>query len=113
MHIRYPDEKVLLPIKYLIFEEDIDGILNLQEQLKVGLLSAMKVDFELGYCDGKQKEQLTKNLALMNNILCFFEKYWKVMLRKNFPELPQHLQSSPLLDMLTSTKRVEKNQPRK
>ena len=73
----------------------------------------MKVDFELRYCDGKQKEQLAKNLALMNNILCFFKKHWKVLLRKNFPELPQHLQSSPFLDMLTSTKRVEKNQPRK
>ena len=46
------------------------------------------------------------NLGLVNNILCFFEKHWKVLLRKEFPELLKGLESSPLLDMLSTVKRL-------
>ena len=98
--------RTLLPVKYLTSEVEINSDLNLQEQLKVGLVKLMKDDLNLGFCDGKQKDQLTTNLGHLNNILCFFEKHWKVLLRKEFPELPKGLESSPLLDMLSTVKRL-------
>ena len=101
--------KTLLPVKYLTSEVEINSDLNLQEQLKVGLVKLMKDELNLGFCDGKQKDQLTTYLRHLNNILCFFERHWNVLLRKEFPELPKGLESSPLLDILSTMKRLSEN----
>ena len=98
-------KKTLLPVSYLECEVEVDGKLNLQQQLRVGLVQVMKDVFHLGYCDEKQRGQLRNNLGHINNVLCFVQKYWKVLVRKEFPELPKPLQSSPLMDLLSNMKR--------
>ncbi|KAL7538123.1 hypothetical protein ACHAXR_008302 [Thalassiosira sp. AJA248-18] len=64
----------------------------------------------LGYCDGKQKEALTKNATNIVNTLCFVEKHWKVLFLADRPHIPDgedSFPSSKLLSCLAETTRYK------
>ena len=62
-------------------------------------------DIDLGYCDDVERVALKGNAELLQSTLCFIQKYWKVILRADFPRIPDtdDYPSSKLLMVLTTT----------
>ena len=79
-------------IRYLKVKEKegvSDDVMDLSAHLDAGIYTLLQNEFELRYQDQKQKEQLSGILEKLKNALCFLEKQWKVLLRADFPKLPQ------------------------
>ena len=68
---------------------------------------------ELGCCSNDQKEQLIKNAGHLMKSLCFIRKYWRVLLRADYPQIPEgeeDFTSSKLLNAITGLTRMKKNE---
>ena len=79
--------RVLLNMQYLLYERDVDKHQEIDEQLMEKLYS-IYIEIELGYYDPRQKAQLETNTRHIKNVLCFIQKHWKVLMRADFPTIP-------------------------
>ncbi len=77
-----------LGVSYLQYEEDMDKTLQIDEQIKHHLYKQLE-EMGLGYRDQGQQSRLKANTEKIKNTLCFVQKYWKVLLRAEFPHLPK------------------------
>lgn len=93
-------------MEFLQWETDIDGVPEISEQIMTKLYSLFE-DIDLGYCDDGQKQTLKKNAGHLKNTLCFIQKFWKVLLRADFPRVPDtdDFATSKLITALTTTTR--------
>lgn len=96
-------------VEYLQYETDIDREdENIDKQILHHLYDYL-VEIGLGYRDNKQKKKLETNMEKIKNTLCFVQKYWKVLLRAEFPVLKKgthhDFSSSMFLSALQKTKR--------
>ena len=68
-------------------------------------------EIELGYWSNDQKHNLTKNGDHLMKVLCFIQKYWKVLLRADYPHIPAgDFESSKLLKAIIGLNRKKKNE---
>lgn len=93
-------------VSYLQYEEDMDQTLQIDEQIKHVLYVQLE-QMGLGYRDQKQHSKLKANTEKIKNTLCFVQKYWKVLLRADFPHLPQgDFAHSKFISSLQDTRRT-------
>ena len=94
-------------LEYVINADD--GVPDINLQIQERIYSTF-VEIDLGYLDGRQQDALKGNAELLQNTLCFIQKYWKVLLRADFPHIPDSngYQSSKLLAGLSTTIRQKK-----
>ena len=76
----------------------------LHHQIQQRLYSLFE-DIDLGYCDDGERVALKGNAEQLQSTLCFIQKYWKALLRADFPCIPDtdDYPSSKLLTVLTTT----------
>ena len=70
-------------------------------------------EIELGCWSNDQKEQLIKNAGHLMKSLCFIRKHWRVLLRADYPQIPEgeeDFTSSKLLNAITGLTRMKKNE---
>jgi hypothetical protein len=75
-------------VEYLRSEKDIDKEENIDGQILHKLYEHLE-EIGLGYRDINQRKRLEANMQIIKNTLCFVQKYWKVLLRAEFPDLPK------------------------
>jgi len=105
-------KKAAVNVRYLKVKEtegDSDEGMDLSAQLVIGMYTLLQNEFELGYQDTQQKEQLSGNVEKLKNALCFLERHWKALLHADFPNIPQdaedNLASSKILLATAGTQR--------
>jgi hypothetical protein len=92
-------------MKLLKWDINVDGEPEIHHQVMQKLYSLFE-EIDLGFFDDKQKESLSAIAEYLKNTLCFIQKFWKVLLRADFPRLPSNeFDSSKLLTLLTTTTR--------
>jgi len=107
--------KVVVPqsMDFLQWEGDIEIEPDIQDQIKQKLYSLFE-EIDLGYCDPAQESKLSTNAGHLQSTLCFIQKHWKVLLRADFPFIPdteEYHQSKLLLSLqgtIRGKKQVEK-----
>lgn len=93
-------------VEYLRYETDLDEEACIDTQILHYLYDYLE-EIKLGYRDEKQKNKLMTNIQKIKNTLCFVLKYWKVLLRAEFPTLPDNqFSSSKFISALTGMKRM-------
>ena len=80
-------------VQYLEYVQDIDKKAHIDEQILHYLYDYIQ-GIGLGYRDQKQRSQLSANVQKIKNTLCCVQKYWKVLLRAEFPSIPDNEFSS-------------------
>ena len=96
-------------LKQLVIDLDVDPSLDVQICDK---LYSIFEEIDLGYADNKQKKALETNAQHLKNSLCFIQKFWKVLVRAEFPIIPdsnEDFSESKLLNALTETTRKKKS----
>jgi hypothetical protein len=95
-------EKDLSFLKCEVDTNEEHPLIHLQIQQQ--LYSLFK-EIDLGYCGGGEHDVLKGNVELLQNLLCFIQKYWKVLLRADLPRIPDtdDYPSSKLLTGLITT----------
>ena len=78
----------VVEMRYLTSTVDLEKETDIQKQLTATLYSTWK-EYGLGYCNGNQEAQLRTNTAKIRDTLCFVQKHWGVLLRADFPTIPQ------------------------
>lgn len=96
-------------VEYIQYETEIDREEeDISYQILHRLYDHLK-EIGLGYRDQKQHVKLKSNMQKIKNTLCFVQKYWKVLLRAEFPVLKQGVNddfsTSKFLEKLQQTKR--------
>ena len=93
-------------VEYLRYETDLDEEACIDTQILHYLYDYLE-EIKLGYRDEKQKNKLVTNIQKIKNTLCFVQKYWNVLLRAEFPTLPDNqFSSSKFISALTGMKRM-------
>ena len=93
-------------VEYLRYETDLDEEACIDTQILHYLYDYLE-EIKLGYRDEKQKNKLVTNIQKIKNTLCFVQKYWKVLLRAEFPTLPDNqFSSSKFISALIGMKRM-------
>ena len=97
-------------IRFLKNVVNVDaGLPDINLQIQQMLYSLFE-EIDLGFYDGRQSDALKGNAELLQNTACFIQKYWKVLLRADFPRIPESddYSSSKVLAGLSTTIRQKK-----
>ena len=101
--------RVATDMRYLKSTVDLNMEADIQKQLISSLYTTLR-EHGLGYCDGNQEGQLRVNAARIRDTLCFVQKHWRVLLRADFPKIPDDTEEgfheSILLTKLSGLKRL-------
>ena len=104
--------KVHLELKYLSrVENEVGKEPEINEQVLDKLYELFE-EIALGYWSNDQKIQLTKNAVHLMKSLCFIQKHWKVLLRADYPHIPDgedDFASAKLLNAITGLTPKKKN----
>ena len=102
----------VVKMRYLTSTVDLEKETDIQKQLTATLYALWK-EHGLGYCNGNQEGQLRTNSAKIRDTLCFIQKHWGVLLRADFPTIPQETNEGfhecILLNKLTGLSRLGKS----
>ena len=106
-------KEVQLELRYLeLTEKDVDKEPEVDEQI-LAKLYGLFMEMEVGYYNNDQEEKLIKNAGHLKNTLCFVQKYWKVLIRAEYPHIPTgDYKSSMLLNAITDLERTKKKKER-
>ena len=94
----------------LVIDLDVDPSLDVQICDK---LYSIFEEIDLGYADNGQKKALENNAQHLKNSLCFIQKFWKVLVRAEFPIIPdsnEDFSESKLLNALAETTRKKRKE---
>ena len=100
----------VLNLQYLQYEWNVDKQQEIDEQCKEKVFDLYEA-IGLGCDILRQKKQLDSNVMHVKNAMCFIQKHWKVLLRAEYPNIPDNGEEyvqSKVLEALAETTRTEK-----
>ena len=101
--------RAVTDMRYLSSDVNLEKETDLQQQLMATLYLVWKKQ-GLGFCNGDQEAQLRLNTKKIVDTMCFIQKHWRVLLRADFPDIPETANdgyhSSVLLNKLGGLKRM-------
>ena len=66
---------------------DVDAVQEVDKQIKEATYQVLE-EIEFGFADPKQEDKLRSNSGTISNALCFIQRHWKVLMRAEFPRIP-------------------------
>ena len=95
-------------------ERDLDVIPEINAQILDYVAHKFFEDVDIGYIDNHQKAVLETNTRHIMKSLCFVQRHWKVLLRQEFPIIPNNADESAsyskLLKEVAKAVRTKKNE---
>ena len=79
--------RAVLKLKYLQYEWNVDKPQEIDEQCKEKVYEIYEA-IGLGHDIPRQKKQLETNAMHVKNAMCFIQKHWKVLVRAEYPNIP-------------------------